>query len=111
MQPKIVAYCQATIDAEGSITSTSAYNCQITDAGVGDFNITLGEAGVDSGSMMPVVTPVSGAAGGAGTAVNATVHSTNDTTVRVRFFDDAGVAVDPPGFLFEAKRYPNLPVT
>lgn len=107
MEPKIVAWLVAEIDAEGSITSSRGYNCQVAGGGAGIYDVTIGEGGGDESVIMTTVTPFTAAVGGAASARGPVVHHTSDTVKRVEFFDDADAAADPSGFLVEFKRYPS----
>lgn len=109
MEPKMVAYGVATVDAEGSIDTLRTYNCEVVGTGVGIYTLSLGQGGVDKDLSSISVVARAGAAGGAGTARAPTVVQSSDVTKQLLFTDDAGALADPAGFWFEIKRYPPLP--
>lgn len=103
--PKIRAYAQVSI-ANGAIATSRKYNCTVTRSAVGVYPVTIGEVGANESAgivYMPVITPRASTVGGAGTGITATFSASS-----VYFFDDAGQAVDPVGFLFELKLYPPM---
>lgn len=104
MEPKVAAIANVVIDGEGSITSQRNYNCQIAGAGVGLYDITIGEGGADNTFLLPSVVNTGNAA-----VAGANVTSTSDTVKRVSFFAAGGAAVDPAGFTLQFLRYPPLP--
>ncbi len=106
MKPTLVAYVQAEIDGEGSITTNKRYNCQIAGAGVGIYDITIGQGGVDDPRMSASIVPRTALPGGAGTTRSPVLSSTSDTVKRVQFYNDAGALADPTGFVIAINRYP-----
>ncbi len=110
MEPKIAAYAYVTFD-EGAVTAQVAYNCTVADAGAGDgdFNLTIGEGGVDRELCIIKAIAETAAGDGATSARNASTIHTSDTVKRIQFRDDAGTIVAPVAAWIEIKRMPPLP--
>lgn len=105
MEPKTIAYAHVTFDGEGGVVAARLYNCTVADAGagVGDFNLTLGQGGADRQLCQCVITPEDTA-----TCTGSTIH-TSDTVKRIQFRDDAGALAAPVRAWIEVKRMPPLP--
>lgn len=106
MEPTIIAYARIRFTQEGVVASP-AYNCTAADAGsgVGDFDLTIGEGGVDRTQCQIVVIGDSG-----GLAAPSVIH-TSDTVKRIQFRDAAGALVTPTNNVawVEVHRLPPLP--
>lgn len=107
MDSKMVGFMQFDTGA-GSVTPNRAYNCTIVRTADGDYNITLGQGGVDGALCDVSAVATSGAAAGAGTARVVNVTHTSDTVKRVQIRDDAGAfALASVNISF--RKFPPLP--
>ncbi len=108
MEQKVVAWGRVTFDAEGGVVASRLYNCSVADvgAGVGDFNVTIGNGGVDRQLCQIKLRASSATAVGA----NGTTSHTSDTVKRIQFRDAAGTLAAPTvAAYFEICKMPPLP--
>lgn len=83
------AGCSFTPGTNPTYLRYDGFTGAITRNGTGDYTLTMSAATADSASFVNVT------ADGSGTAVISNGSQPSSTTVRARFFDAAGVAVDP----------------
>lgn len=104
----MVAYALFVAGA-GTVTPVRMYNCTVSRTADGDYDLTIGNGGVDGTLMMPIVTLHADAAGGAGTARIPNVSNTSDTVKRIQIRDDTGTLVWPGGVFVKIEKMPPLP--
>lgn len=94
MRKTLVAFLAGSY-AAGAFTIVKGYN--IANGGgssvTGDAYVTLGEGGVDTGSMIAEIVTL----GAAGDLATPSLINVSDTVKRVQFRDKAGSLVDPSG--------------
>lgn len=107
MEPKLVGFIAFDTGA-GTVTAQRAYNATVARTADGDYNVTIGQAGVDEDLCEISASATSGAAVGVGTARIINVIHTSDTVKRVLVRDDVGaLALATVNIAF--RRLPPLP--
>lgn len=104
MNPKLAAFIAFTPGNPPVVAK--AYNCTVARVAAGDYNITVGEGGVDQSYAAITPTVGTGAAGGATTARIPSVIQTSDTVKRVQTRDDAGTLADASYLTVAIERLP-----
>lgn len=90
LTPTLIGFARCTTGA-GVITTDNAYNCSVARTADGDYNVTIGQGGVDATACIASVVPDNA-------AVSQSCTHTSDTVKRIRFSDAAGALVLPGGF-------------
>lgn len=108
MESRLVAFAAFATGA-GTVTPVRMYNCTIARTADGDYDLTIGQGGVDVSLMIVASNARAGAAAGAGTARIVNVTSTSDTVKRIQIRDDAGVFAIAEAVHIEIKKMPPLP--
>lgn len=109
MTSKIVGFIVFSTGA-GTLVPLRAYNATVTRTADGDYDVTLGQGGVDS-LVCEIASAVTsaGVAGGAGTARILNVFHTSDTVKRLIIRDDTGALAAISAVSISFRRLPPLP--